>query len=183
MKATPTALPEVLLLEPQVFGDERGFFFESHNEREFERLGISARFVQDNHSRSARGVLRGLHYQLRNTQDKLVRCIAGEIFDVAVDLRRSSPRFGRWVGVSLSAASKAMLWVPKGFAHGFVVVSESAEVVYKVTDYWNKEAERGLRWNDPGVGIAWPALGVAPQLNQRDAGFPGLAQIPQSDLF
>jgi dTDP-4-dehydrorhamnose 3,5-epimerase len=183
MQAIPTALPEVLIIEPQVFGDERGFFLETHNERRFAELGIRARFVQDNHSRSARGVLRGLHWQVRQSQDKLVRCIAGEIWDVAVDIRRSSPRFGRWVGVALSAESKRMLFVPQGFAHGFLVVSQAAEVVYKVTDYWAKEHERGLRWSDPALGIAWPELGAPPVLNARDAGFPLLAAVPAADLF
>jgi len=167
MKVTPTQLPEVLLLEPRVFGDSRGFFFESWNEREFERAGIRARFVQDNHSRSGKGVLRGLHYQIRQPQGKLIRVIAGEIFDVAVDIRRSSPGFGKWEGVRLSAESRSMLWIPVGFAHGFYVLSDFAEVLYKATDFYSAEHERCLLWNDPELGIAW-AL-AAPVLSAKDA--------------
>jgi len=168
MKATQTRLPEVLLLEPRVFGDSRGFFFESWNEREFERAGIHARFVQDNHSRSGRGVLRGLHYQIRQPQGKLIRVVAGEIFDVAVDIRRSSPNFGRWDGIRLSAESHNMLWVPVGFAHGFCVLSEFAEVLYKTTDFYAPEHERCIIWNDPELGIDWPLQGV-PALSAKDA--------------
>lgn len=168
MKATPTQLPEVLLIEPKVFGDSRGFFFESWNEREFERAGIHARFVQDNHSRSGRGVLRGLHYQIPQPQGKLVRVVAGEIFDVAVDIRRSSPMFGRWTGNRLSAETPRMIWVPVGFAHGFCVLSESAEVLYKTTDFYAPEHERCIAWNDPDLRIDWPLPGT-PALSPKDA--------------
>lgn len=168
MKVTPTRLPQVLLLEPRVFGDSRGFFFESWNEREFAGAGIHARFVQDNHSRSAKGVLRGLHYQLHRPQGKLIRVIAGEIFDVAVDIRRGSPDFGKWEGVRLAAESHRMLWIPAGFAHGFCVLSDFAEVLYKATDYYAPEHERCLLWNDPEIGIAWPLEG-APVLSAKDA--------------
>ena len=169
MKVTPTTLPEVLLLEPRVFGDSRGFFFESWNEREFERAGIRARFVQDNHSRSEKGVLRGLHYQVRQPQGKLIRVIAGEIFDVAVDIRRGSPGFGKWEGVRLSAESRSMLWIPVGFAHGFCVLSEFAEVLYKATDFYAPEYERCLLWNDPDLGIVWPLPAAPPLLSAKDA--------------
>ena len=173
---TPTALSEVLVLEPTVFGDARGFFFESFNQREFERTtGLAVAFVQDNHSRSARGVLRGLHYQVQHAQGKLVRVTAGSVFDVAVDLRRSSPNFGRWTGVELSAENKRQLWVPPGFAHGFLVTSESAEFLYKTTDYWHPEHERSLRWDDPALGIDWPVTGT-PTLAQKDAAAPGLRE-------
>lgn len=169
MKVTPTALPEVLLLEPRVFQDERGFFLESYNRATLRTLaGLDAEFVQDNHSRSARGVLRGLHYQIRQPQGKLVRVTAGAIFDVAVDLRRHSPRFGQWVGVELTAANFRQLWVPPGFGHGFLVLSESAEVMYKTTDYYAPEHERCVRWDDPQVAIAWPDVGVAPVLSAKD---------------
>jgi dTDP-4-dehydrorhamnose 3,5-epimerase len=167
MKASPTRLPEVLLIEPKVFGDARGFFFESWNEREFERAGIRAHFVQDNHSRSARGVLRGLHYQLRRPQGKLVRVTEGEIFDVVVDIRRSSPDFGKWEGVRLAAQSRTMLWVPAGFAHGFCVLSDYAEVLYKTTDFYAPEHERSILWNDPDLAISWPLTG-APVLSAKD---------------
>ena len=168
MKVIPTRLPDVLLLEPRVFGDARGFFYESWNEREFERAGIRARFVQDNHSRSGRGVLRGLHYQIRQPQGKLIRVVAGEIFDVAVDIRRSSPRFGRWEGIRVSAESHKLLWVPIGFAHGFCVLSEFAEVLYKTTDFYAPEHERCILWNDPELHIDWPLSG-APTLSAKDA--------------
>jgi len=168
MQITPTALPDVLLIEPRVFGDDRGFFFESWNRRAFATAGIDVDFVQDNHSRSARGVLRGLHYQIERAQGKLVRAIEGEVFDVAVDLRRSSSHFGRAVGVMLSAANRRMLWIPPGFAHGFVVVSDSAEFLYKATDYWFPEHERTLLWSDPALAIPWP-LGHAPILAAKDA--------------
>ena len=168
MKVTPTRLPEVLLIEPKVFGDARGFFFESWNAREFERAGIRASFVQDNHSRSQKGVLRGLHYQVRQPQGKLIRVIEGEIFDVAVDIRRSSPNFGKWGSSRLSSQSKSLLWVPVGFAHGFCVLSESAEVLYKTTDFYAPEHERTIAWNDPQVGIDWPVVG-APLLSPKDA--------------
>ena len=168
MKISPTRLPEVLLIEPKVFGDARGFFFESWNERTFEQAGIRAHFVQDNHSRSGRGVLRGLHYQIRQAQGKLVRVISGEVFDVAVDIRRSSPNFGRWVGERLSAENKTMVWIPPGFAHGFAVLSEHAEFLYKTTDYYAPEHERCIRWDDPEIGIEWPLAG-APILSSKDA--------------
>jgi dTDP-4-dehydrorhamnose 3,5-epimerase len=168
MKAIPTRLPEVLLIEPRVFGDSRGFFFESWNEREFERAGITAKFVQDNHSRSAQGVLRGLHYQIRQPQGKLVRVAEGEIFDVAVDVRRSSPNFGKWESARLSAHSKSMLWIPVGFAHGFCVLSDFAEVLYKTTDFYSPEHERSILWNDPDLAIPWPLNGD-PILSTKDA--------------
>jgi dTDP-4-dehydrorhamnose 3,5-epimerase len=160
MHVAPTEIPDVMVIEPRVFGDDRGFFFESYNRQAFAAAtGNDVDFVQDNHSRSARNVVRGLHYQIRQAQGKLVRVVDGEVFDVAVDIRRSSPTFGRWVGVTLSAANKRMLWVPAGFAHGFVVVSESAEFLYKTTDYWAPQHERTLLWNDPELAIAWPLAG------------------------
>lgn len=169
MKATPLAIPDVLLIEPTVFGDDRGFFFESYNARRFaEAVGTSVEFVQDNHSRSARGVLRGLHYQIQQPQGKLVRVTAGEVFDVAVDIRKSSPTFGKWVGEILSADNKRQMWIPAGFAHGFLVLSNSAEFLYKTTDYWAPEFERCIAWNDPILAIAWP-LADAPQLSGKDA--------------
>ena len=168
MKVTPSQLPEVLLLEPKVFGDERGFFLESYTRRVFrETGGIDVNFVQDNHSRSARNVLRGLHYQLNQPQGKLVRVVAGEVFDVAVDLRRSSPRYGRWMGLNLSAENKRMLWIPAGFAHGFLALSDSTEVLYKTTDYYAPEHERCVLWNDPDIGIDWPRTGV-PLVSEKD---------------
>jgi dTDP-4-dehydrorhamnose 3,5-epimerase len=168
MKVTPTALADVLLIEPRVFGDARGFFFESYNRRAFAEAGIDVEFVQDNHSRSARGVLRGLHYQIEHAQGKLVRVISGEVYDVAVDMRRSSPTFGRSIGMTLTARDKQMLWIPPGFAHGFLVLSETAEFLYKTTDYWYAEFERSLLWNDSTLGIAWP-LQQAPTLAAKDA--------------
>jgi dTDP-4-dehydrorhamnose 3,5-epimerase len=174
MKISPTALPDILLIEPRVFGDARGFFYESYNQRAVAAAGIAADFVQDNHSLSTRGVLRGLHYQIEHAQGKLVRVIAGEVFDVAVDVRRSSPTFGRWVGVTLSADNKRMLWVPPGYAHGFLVTSESAEFLYKTTDYWYPEHERCLLWSDPALGIDWPLTGE-PTLAAKDAGGRPLA--------
>ncbi len=169
MQATRLALPEVMLLRPNVFGDHRGDFFESYNARDFrDATGVDATFVQDNHSYSRAQVLRGLHYQVKHAQGKLVRVIAGAVFDVAVDLRRSSPSFGRWVGARLSAENRDMLWVPAGFAHGFYVLSEGAEFLYKTTDYWSPEHERTLLWNDPALGIAWPLSGE-PILNAKDA--------------
>lgn len=168
MNVAPTALPDILLIEPRVFGDARGFFFESYHRRALAEAGLVAEFVQDNHSLSAHGVLRGLHYQIEHAQGKLVRVIAGEVFDVAVDVRRSSTSFGRWVGVTLSAANKRMLWIPPGFAHGFLVLSQSAEFLYKTTDYWYPEFERCLLWNDPALDIAWPLTG-APTLAAKDA--------------
>ncbi|MDQ1829656.1 dTDP-4-dehydrorhamnose 3,5-epimerase [Massilia scottii] len=180
MKVTPTAIPEVLILEPRVFGDDRGFFFESFNERKFEQLtGVAAHFVQDNHSKSARNVLRGLHYQITQPQGKLVRVSAGAVYDVVVDLRQSSAFFGRWIGLDLSAENQRQLWVPPGFAHGFIVTSESAEVQYKTTDYWAPELERVILWNDPDIGIEWPLHGL-PMLSGKDS--KG-ALLAQSDVF
>lgn len=168
MQVTPTSLPEVLLIEPKVFGDARGFFFESFNRNIFrEKTGLDVDFVQDNHSKSAKGVLRGLHYQIEHAQGKLVRCTAGAVFDVVVDIRKNSPRFGQHMTAVLSAENKHMLWVPPGFAHGFLVVSDSAEFLYKVTDYWYPEHERSLRWNDPELAIEWP-LADAPVLSKKD---------------
>jgi dTDP-4-dehydrorhamnose 3,5-epimerase len=174
MRVEPTALPDVVLIEPTVFEDTRGFFFESFNRRAFLDAGIDAEFVQDNHSRSRRGVLRGLHYQIEHAQGKLVRVVAGEVFDVAVDLRRSSPAFGRHVALNLSAANRRMLFIPPGFAHGFLVVSDAAEFLYKTTDYWYPEHERTLLWNDRALGIAWPA-GIEPILAPKDAAGTPLA--------
>jgi dTDP-4-dehydrorhamnose 3,5-epimerase len=176
----PTNIPDVLLLEPKVFGDSRGFFFESFNARDFaEATGLAVDFVQDNHSKSARGVLRGLHYQIEHAQGKLVRVVQGKVFDVAVDLRKSSPTFGRWVGEILSVDNHRQLWVPPGFAHGFVVLSESAEFLYKTTDYWYPEHERSLLWNDSTIDIDWP-IDFVPQLATKDAaGCP----FSQADLF
>jgi dTDP-4-dehydrorhamnose 3,5-epimerase len=173
MNVIQTPLPGVLLLEPRVFGDERGFFMESFNARLLaERAGITDTFVQDNHSRSARGVLRGLHYQIQHPQGKLVRVVAGSVWDVAVDLRRSSPAFGKWFGVELSAENKRMVWVPPGFAHGFLVLSDSADFLYKTTDYWYPEHERSVLWNDPALAIGWPLQGE-PVLSAKDrAGKP-----------
>jgi dTDP-4-dehydrorhamnose 3,5-epimerase len=168
MRVLPTAIPDVLVVEPRVFEDVRGFFFESWNRRAFAEAGIDADFVQDNHSRSRRGVLRGLHYQVLHAQGKLVRVTVGEVFDVAVDLRRSSPTFGRHVAMTLSAANRRMLFIPPGFAHGFVVVSDAAEFLYKTTDYWYPAHERTLQWNDPALGIAWPS-GIEPTLTAKDA--------------
>ncbi len=170
MKVVRTAIPDVLLLEPRVFGDERGFFLERYNRRTFAAAtGLDPDFVQDNHSRSARNVLRGLHYQIRQPQGKLVWVVEGEVFDVAVDLRRSSPTFGRWAGFGLSAQDRRLAWIPPGFAHGFLVVSESAQVLYKTTDYYAPEHERTLLWNDPALGVAWPlAAGAVPVLARKD---------------
>jgi len=168
VKVVRTANPDVLLLEPKVFGDDRGFFLESYNKRAFrEATGVDVDFVQDNLSRSGRGVLRGLHYQIRQAQGKLIRVLAGRIFDVAVDLRRSSRNFGKWVGVELDAESMRTLWIPPGFAHGFTVLSESADMLYKATDFYAPEHERTLRWNDASVGIAWPLSGE-PTLSDKD---------------
>lgn len=168
MKVIQTSIPEVLILEPRVFGDARGFFLESYNQRIFsEATGLAPEFVQDNHSRSARGVLRGLHYQIHQPQGKLVRVTAGEVYDVAVDLRKSSRTFGRWVGEYLSAENKRMMWVPEGFAHGFLVLSEHAEFLYKTTDYYAPEHERCIRWDDPELGIEWPLQGP-PLLSAKD---------------
>ena len=169
MEVITTDLPEVLILEPKVFGDARGFFYESFNARAFEtQTGVTTTFVQDNHSRSQRGVLRGLHYQLENPQGKLVRVVQGEVLDVCVDIRRSSPAFGRWVAVHLSAENKRQMWIPEGFAHGFVVLSDSAEFLYKTTDYYAPQYERCIAWNDPDLAIAWPIEGQ-PLLSAKDA--------------
>jgi dTDP-4-dehydrorhamnose 3,5-epimerase len=180
MKAIATEIPGLLILEPKVFGDDRGFFYESYNRRAFrEATGLDPDFVQDNHSRSARNVLRGLHYQVKNPQGKLVRVVAGEVYDAVVDLRRSSPTFGRWVGVTLSAANRRMLWVPEGFAHGFVVTSDSAEFLYKTTDYYAPEHERTLLWNDPQLAIPWPLEGEAIVSDKDRRG----ASLGATDLF
>jgi dTDP-4-dehydrorhamnose 3,5-epimerase len=168
MKKIDTAIPDVFLLEPRVFGDDRGFFYEIWNKKTLASVGLDVDFVQDNHSKSLKGVLRGLHYQIQHPQGKLVRVVAGEVFDVVVDLRQSSPTFGQWVGYVLSAENKRMVWTPPGFAHGFIVTSESAEFLYKTTDYWYPEFERTLLWNDPTVGIDWPFEG-APLLAAKDA--------------
>jgi dTDP-4-dehydrorhamnose 3,5-epimerase len=177
---TPTALPGVLILEPKVFGDARGFFFESFNQRDFaQTTGLDVQFVQDNHSRSLKGVLRGLHYQIQHPQGKLVRVTQGTVFDVAVDLRRSSPHFGQWDGTVLSAENHRQLWVPPGFAHGFVVTSDSAEFLYKTTDYWYPEHERCLQWNDPAVNVQWP-LQAPPQLAAKDAAGE---QLQEAEVF
>lgn len=169
MKATATSIPDVMMLEPKVFGDARGFFYESFNQKTFEeatRLDVT--FVQDNHSRSVKGVLRGLHYQIRQPQGKLVRVVIGEVFDVAVDLRKSSATFGSWVGEILSAENKRQLWIPEGFAHGFLVLSDYAEFLYKTTDYYSPEHERSIAWNDPTIGVEWP-LSDEPQLSHKDS--------------
>lgn len=181
MKMEALAIPEVLLITPRVFGDARGFFMESWNRRAFAAAGLDLDFVQDNHSRSQQGVLRGLHYQIRQPQGKLVRVVAGAVFDVAVDLRRSSPYFGQWVGATLSAENQQMLWVPPGFAHGFYVLSESADFLYKTTEYYAPEAERCVIWNDPDIAIDWPLLdNKPPLLASKDAA--GLS-LPKSETF
>ena len=175
-KVTPCHLSDVLIIEPKVFGDDRGFFSESFNAAAFERAtGVTESFVQDNHSRSERGVLRGLHYQLRQPQGKLIRVVQGEIYDVAVDIRSGSPTFGQWVGVTLSAENKKQLWVPVGFAHGFIVVSEIAEVLYKTTNYYAPEHERSIRWDDPDLAIDWPCEALPPKLSAKDAAAVSLA--------
>ncbi len=176
MKFLPTALRDVVLIEPRVHGDERGFFLETWHRERFAQAGIDYEFVQDNHSRSVRGTLRGLHFQRAHVQGKLVRVTSGEVFDVAVDVRRSSPDFGRWAGMRLSAANRRSLWVPPGFAHGFLVLSDVADFVYKCTDYYDPESERAIRWNDPAIGIDWPLEpGISPILSARDAAAGGLA--------
>jgi dTDP-4-dehydrorhamnose 3,5-epimerase len=168
MKVTPTAIPDVLLLEPKIFGDARGFFLESFNQKSFNTAtGLDVNFVQDNHSRSAKGVLRGLHYQVQQPQGKLVRVVRGAVFDVAVDIRKNSPTFGRWVGVELSEDNHRQLWVPAGLAHGFLVLSESADFLYKTTDYYAPQYERCIAWNDPDIGIEWPGT-ATPQLSAKD---------------
>jgi len=179
MQVNRTAIPEVLVIEPKVFGDERGYFYESYNERELEKQGLRAHFVQDNQSRSARNVLRGLHYQVRQAQGKLVRVTAGEIYDVAVDLHRSSPTFGKWTAVVLSAENRRMCWVPPGYAHGFLVTSDYAEVQYKTTDYWAPQHERCIIWNDRDLGVPWPLKGE-PVLSQKDRA--GLS-LKEADVF
>lgn len=183
MQAIATALPEVLILEPKVFGDARGFFMESWSEPKFrEATGSDLRFVQDNHSRSSRGVLRGLHFQREpHAQGKLVRCTAGAVFDVAVDVRRSSPRFGQWVGVELTGENHRQLWIPPGFAHGFLVLSDSADFLYKTTDLYAPQAEGSVRWDDPAIGIQWPDVGMAPALAGKDAAAPLLADAHTFD--
>lgn len=168
MRVTPSAIPDVVLIEPKVFGDERGFFYESFNQALFEEaIGKKINFVQDNHSKSAKNVLRGLHYQIQHAQGKLVRVTEGEVFDVAVDIRKGSPTFGKWVGEILSAKNKNQLWIPTGFAHGFLVLSDSAEFLYKTTDYWHPEHERCIIWNDPTLSIHWPSL-ARPKLSTKD---------------
>lgn len=184
MKTIDTEIPEVKIIEPAVFGDARGFFLESYNQRTLASLGIHASFVQDNHSRSSQNVLRGLHYQVQQTQGKLVRVVSGSVFDVAVDIRRGSPTFGKWVGVELTAENKRMFWIPPGFAHGFVVLSESADFLYKATDYYAPQSERTILWNDPDIGIQWPHKGV-PLLSAKDkAGTPfHLAEVFDYNAF
>jgi dTDP-4-dehydrorhamnose 3,5-epimerase len=166
----PTDIPEVILIRPKVFGDPRGYFFESWEERKFAVAGLDVKFVQDNHSRSARNILRGLHYQIQQAQGKLVRVVTGAVYDVVVDIRRSSPTFGRWVGVTLTEENHHMLWVPPGFAHGFLVLSESADFLYRCTDFWAPQYERAIQWNDPDLDIRWPLPpGVSPVLSAKDA--------------
>lgn len=179
MKRIATDIPDVFMLEPKVFGDARGFFLETYNRRVLTDMGLEAEFVQDNHSHSQRGVLRGLHYQIQNTQGKLVRVVSGAIFDVAVDLRRSAPTFGKWVGMHLSADNRRMTWIPPGFAHGFLVLSASADVLYKTTDYYAPQHERSILWNDPDIGIRWPLSGE-PIISAKDAAGRRLAD---ADLF
>jgi dTDP-4-dehydrorhamnose 3,5-epimerase len=176
----PTSIPDVFLIEPRVFQDERGFFLETYQKRNFQEAGITVDFVQDNHSRSCRGTLRGLHYQIRQPQAKLVRVIFGEVFDVAVDIRKNSPTFGRWTGAFLSAENKMQLWVPAGFAHGFYVTSSDAEVLYKASDYYAPQWERSIRWNDPAIGIQWPVLDEAPILSTKDS---AASLFPEAEVF
>jgi len=177
MKVIETAIPGLLILEPKVFGDARGFFMESYNAQAFaEATGLTPNFVQDNHSRSGKGVLRGLHYQIEQAQGKLVRVTRGSVFDVAVDLRKSSPTFGKWVGVELSEENSRQLWIPPGFAHGFLVTSDSADFLYKTTDYYAPQFERSLAWNDPTVGVEWPLAGAAPLLSAKDVAGKPLAE-------
>lgn len=169
LKATATAIPDVLIIEPKVFGDQRGFFFESFNEDAFNQLtGLNAKFVQDNHSRSAKGVLRGLHYQIQQPQGKLVRVVSGEVLDVAVDIRRKSPTFGKWVSALLTAQSHRQLWIPPGFAHGFIVLSDTADFLYKTTDYYAPAFERCIAWNDISIGVDWQLNGLIPMLSDKD---------------
>ena len=177
MKVIPTAIPDLLILEPKVFGDARGFFMESYNATVFhDATGLSPNFVQDNHSRSGKGVLRGLHYQIEQAQGKLVRVTRGAVFDVAVDLRQSSPTFGQWVGIELSEENNRQFWIPPGFAHGFLVTSDSADFLYKTTDYYAPQFERSLAWNDPTVGVAWPLEGITPLLSAKDLAGKPLAE-------
>ena len=184
MRATRLAIPDVVLIEPKVFGDDRGFFLESFNQRAFdEATGTHHQFVQDNHSRSSRGVLRGLHYQIQNPQGKLVRVVNGAVFDVAVDLRKSSATFGQWVGAELSAENRHQLWVPPGFAHGFLVLSVFADFLYKATDYYAPEYERSVAWNDPAIGIEWPILEVAPMLSGKDNAAYRLDEVDKKNFF
>lgn len=181
MKVTRTSIPDLLVIEPKVFGDARGFFLESFNEKAFlNETGIEARFVQDNHSRSAKGVLRGLHYQIQQPQGKLVRVVRGAVFDVAVDIRKSSPTFGKWVGVELTEDNQRQFWIPPGFAHGFLVLSDSADFLYKSTDYYAPAHERCIAWNDPALGIEWPSVEGQPKLSDKDAAGKHLAD---ADVF
>jgi dTDP-4-dehydrorhamnose 3,5-epimerase len=181
MKVIDTKIPDVKIIEPEVFGDERGFFMETWNQREFEEkvTGKPTPFVQDNHSKSKKGILRGLHYQTENTQGKLVRVVSGEVFDVAVDIRDGSPTVGQWVGVYLSAENKRQLWIPEGFAHGFYVTSDDAEFVYKCTDFYNPEFEHSILWNDPGIGINWPLNNKYPLLSEKDQTGMTLINLPR----
>ena len=177
MNVVETDIPDLLILEPEVFGDDRGFFLESWNQRVFAELGLNQSFVQDNHSRSARGVLRGLHFQQPNPQGKLVRVVSGRVWDVAVDLRRSSPTFGKWAGVELSAANKKLFWVPAGFAHGFVSLEDGTDFLYKCTAFYDPQCEHSLAWDDPTVGIEWPLEGIEPQLSAKDKAGRPLSEI------
>jgi dTDP-4-dehydrorhamnose 3,5-epimerase len=180
MKATPTAIPDLLVIEPEIFGDARGFFMESFNQKTFNRItGLDVQFVQDNHSRSAKGVLRGLHYQIQQPQGKLVRVVRGAVFDVAVDIRKSSPAFGQWFGSTLTEDNHLQMWVPAGFVHGFVVLSDTADVLYKTTDYYAPSFERCIRWNDAKIGIQWPYL-AEPQLSAKDS---AAASLEHADVF
>lgn len=182
MKIIPTALKDVLIIEPKVFGDARGFFFESFNQQAFQAAtGVAAPFVQDNHSRSAKGVLRGLHYQIEQAQGKLVRVVRGKVFDVAVDLRRASPDFGKWVGIELSEDNQRQVWVPPGFGHGFLTLSDSADFLYKTTDYYAPQFERCVAWNDPSIGIDWPLEGITPALSGKDRAGLSLSQAETFD--
>jgi len=180
MKISATAIPDVLVFEPVVHGDERGFFMETWRRSWFEELGIASEFVQDNHSKSSQGILRGLHYQVNRPQGKLVRVIEGEVYDVAVDLRQSSPTFGRWIGVTLSAQNRHQLWVPPGFAHGFYVTGDTAQVIYKCTDYFSPADDRSLFWNDKSVGIDWPLVNGEPRLSEKDRNAP---LLKDAELF
>jgi len=184
-QVTSTAIADVLILEPKVFGDARGFFFESYNENDFKQAtGLDVKFVQDNHSRSAKGVLRGLHYQLPpHAQGKLVRCVRGAVFDVAVDIRKSSPTFGKWVGVELSEENHRQFWIPPGFAHGFVTLTDTADFLYKTTDYYAPSCDRGIAWNDAAIGIDWPELSLSPLLSAKDQAAKRLDAVVAEDLF